>query len=149
MTVLYYGGSSLFAEAPRLDEQWPDTKDARGAAVVLGLRGVPDVPSSAVLKLLRRYARDLRSHGGRLYLAGVEPRLLAVLQRTGLAQELGEDAVLPPTPTCSAPSARRWPARGAGRRTGPRIRRPREPLKRQRPAPPRRGTAGPVVWGRD
>ncbi|RKE05178.1 SulP family inorganic anion transporter [Streptomyces sp. TLI_171] len=97
VTVLLYDGVSLFAETPRIDEQWPDTTGARGAAVVLGLRGVPDVPSSAVLKLLRRYARDLRAHGGRLYLAGVEPRLRAVLHRTGLTAELGEDAVLPPT----------------------------------------------------
>ncbi|WP_328723507.1 SulP family inorganic anion transporter [Streptomyces sp. NBC_00247] len=97
VTVLHYGGTSLFAEAPRIDAQWPDTTRAHGAAVILALRGVPDVPSSAVLKLLRRYARDLRAHGGRLYLAGVEPRLLAVLHRTGLVAELGEDAVLPHT----------------------------------------------------
>lgn len=122
VTVLYYGGSSLFAEAPRLDEQWPDTKDARGAAVVLALRGTPDVPSSAVLKLLRRYARDLRSHGGRLYLAGVEPRLLAVLHRTGLTDELGEDAVLPPTPDLfgaqreAVTRARHW---AQGKSSGP------------------------------
>ncbi|WP_420033266.1 STAS domain-containing protein [Streptomyces sp. cg28] len=68
---------------------------AGGAAVVLALRGVPDVPSSAVLKLLRRYARDLRAHGGRLYLADVESRLRAVLHRTGVTEELGDDAVLP------------------------------------------------------
>ncbi|MFI9326230.1 SulP family inorganic anion transporter [Kitasatospora sp. NPDC052868] len=114
VTVLHYDGVSLFAETPRIDEQWPDTTDARGAAVILGLRGVPDVPSSAVLKLLRRYARDLRAHGGRLYLAGVEPRLQTVLRRTGLTAELGEDAVLPPTSDIfgaqqeAAARARQW-----------------------------------------
>ncbi|MFI1979148.1 SulP family inorganic anion transporter [Streptomyces wedmorensis] len=97
LTVLHYDGISLFAETPRIDEQWPNTTNARGAAVILGLRGVPDVPSSAVLKLLQRYARDLHTHGGRLYLAGVEPRLQTVLRRTGVTAELGEDAVLPPT----------------------------------------------------
>ncbi|MFF7591374.1 SulP family inorganic anion transporter [Kitasatospora purpeofusca] len=114
LTVLHYDGVSLFAETPRIDEQWPDTTDARGAAVVLGLRGVPDVPSSAVLKLLRRYARDLRAQGGRLYLAGVEPRLRTVLRRTGITAELGEDAVLPPTSEIfgaqreAAARARQW-----------------------------------------
>ncbi|MFQ6854872.1 SulP family inorganic anion transporter [Streptomyces sp. 35M1] len=116
LTVLHYGGTSLFAEAPRLDEQWPDTKDAQGSAVILGLRAVPDVPSSAVLKLLQRYARDLRAHGGRLYLAGVEPHLMDVLHRTGLATELGTDAVLPATPDVfgaqreAVARARRWMA---------------------------------------
>ncbi|MFE9139416.1 SulP family inorganic anion transporter [Streptomyces sp. NPDC007355] len=116
VTVLHYGGTSLFAEAPRIDEQWPDTKDARGAAVILGLRSVPDVPSSAVLKLLQRYARDLHAHGGRLYLAGVEPHLMDVLHRTGLTTELGPDAVLPATPDVfgaqreAVTRARRWMA---------------------------------------
>lgn len=98
VTVLYYAGTSLFAEAPRIDEQWPDTSGARGSAVVLAVRGVPEVPSSAVLKMLRRYANDLRAHGGRLYLAGVEPKLAQVLAKTGLTEELGEDAVVEATP---------------------------------------------------
>ncbi|MBO0512075.1 SulP family inorganic anion transporter, partial [Streptomyces beijiangensis] len=98
VTVLYYAGTSLFAEAPRIDEQWPDTKEAAGSAVILAVRGVPEVPSSAVLKMLRRYAIDLRAHGGRLYLAGVEPKLAEVLRKTGVAAELGEDAVVEATP---------------------------------------------------
>ena len=95
VVVLFYDGASLFAEAPRIDAQWPDVSQARGAAVVLSLRTAPDVPSSVVLKLLRRYARDLEQHGGRLYLAGVEPGLAQVLRRTGITAELGEDRVLP------------------------------------------------------
>ncbi|MGW1224306.1 STAS domain-containing protein [Streptomyces sp. NPDC002530] len=93
--VLFYGGASLFAEAPRIDAQWPDVSRARGSAVVLALRTAPEVPSSAVVKLLSRYAQELDAHGGRLYLAGVQPRLLAVLRRTGLAAELGDDRVVP------------------------------------------------------
>lgn len=93
--VLFYGGASLFAEAPRIDAQWPDVSRARGSAVVLTLRTAPEVPSSAVVKLLSRYAEELDAHGGRLYLAGVQPRLLAVLRRTGLTAELGDDRVVP------------------------------------------------------
>ncbi|MGW2589277.1 SulP family inorganic anion transporter [Streptomyces sp. NPDC001515] len=93
--VLFYGRASLFAEAPRIDAQWPDVSRARGSAVVLALRTAPEVPSSAVVKLLSRYAQELDAHGGRLYLAGVQPRLLAVLRRTGLAAELGDDRVVP------------------------------------------------------
>ncbi|WUW23057.1 SulP family inorganic anion transporter [Streptomyces sp. NBC_01463] len=93
--VLFYAGTSLFAEAPRIDAQWPDVSQARGSAVVLALRTTPEVPSSAVVKLLSRYADELDAHGGRLYLAGVQPTLLAVLRRTGLTAELGDDRVVP------------------------------------------------------
>lgn len=95
VAVLFYAGTSLFAEAPRIDAQWPDVSQARGSALVLALRTTPEVPSSAVVKLLSRYAAELDAHGGRLYLAGVQPRLLAVLHRTGLTAELGGDRVVP------------------------------------------------------
>jgi SulP family sulfate permease len=87
VTVLAYDGVSLFAEMPRIDADWPETSGERNV-VVLVLRTVPDVPSSQMLKLLRRHADDLGAHGGRLILAGVEPGLAEVLRSTGSDRHL-------------------------------------------------------------
>nr|WP_268823874.1 SulP family inorganic anion transporter [Yinghuangia soli] len=88
VTVLAYDGVSLFAEMPRIDADWPEASGERNV-VVLVLRMVPDVPSSQMLKLLRRRADDLGAHGGRLILAGVEPGLAEVLRSTGTGRHLG------------------------------------------------------------
>ena len=94
-TVLAYEGGSFFAELPRLESSLPDPARARNAVLILVLRTAPDVPSSAIVKLLRRYAATLHDQGGRLVLAGVHPSLVALFERTGLAEQLGVDAVVP------------------------------------------------------
>ncbi|MEU0402268.1 SulP family inorganic anion transporter [Streptomyces sp. NPDC006197] len=66
-----------------------------GVAVSAGARTVPDVPSSAVFKLLDRYARALADAGGRLVLAGVQPPLVRALEASGLGGRLGEGGVVP------------------------------------------------------
>ncbi|HTW14388.1 MAG TPA: SulP family inorganic anion transporter [Nocardioides sp.] len=57
VTVLHYEGASLFAEVARLEESWPRSTDAHHAVVILHARAMPDVPSSTILKALRRRAR--------------------------------------------------------------------------------------------
>ena len=54
---------------------------------------------SASLVLLREYAAALAAGGGRLYLAGVGPEMREQLERTGMLETLGEDAVLAATET--------------------------------------------------
>jgi SulP family sulfate permease len=95
VTVLQYSGVGLFAEVPRIAEQWPRVTDSHNAVVVLGLRTLPDVPSSKVIKALRGWAHDLESNGGRLILAGVSPETARVLERGGLMDVLGADGVVP------------------------------------------------------
>ena len=94
VTVLDYEGVSLFAELPSLRGDLPDVTSARDAVLVLVVRTAPDIPSSAILKALRRYHDTLREEGGRLVLAGVQPALVDLLRRTGLLEQLGEDAVI-------------------------------------------------------
>ncbi|MET8149623.1 SulP family inorganic anion transporter [Actinoplanes sp. NPDC049668] len=103
VTVLRYEGVSLFAELPRIDEQWPVVGDARRPVLVLSVRGVPDVPSSAMIKLLRRRAAELEGAGGRLMLAGVDPPLMRILRDTGLADTLGDDGVVAADGPVTAP----------------------------------------------
>ncbi len=95
VTVVDYGGGSFFAETSRIDAELPDPSGARDAVLVLVLRVVPEVPSSAMVKAFRRYATRVDEAGGRLVLAGVRPGLAGVLVRTGLTAQLGEGGVVP------------------------------------------------------
>ncbi|HEY5840829.1 MAG TPA: STAS domain-containing protein, partial [Mycobacterium sp.] len=94
VTVLNYQGVGLFAEVPRIDEEWPRVTDSHNAVVVLGMRTLPDVPSSKVLKALRKWAEQLHANGGRLIVVGVSPSTAKVLQEGGLSDVLGEDGVV-------------------------------------------------------
>lgn len=126
VTVLDIYGSLFYAAAPRLRQCLPDVAGARRAVVVLRVRGRGTL-HSATLALLRDYANELAAGNGRLYLAGVSPELRQQLERTGLLQQLGAEAVVPATDelygACEA--ARRhaedWLAgEGAGSATPPR-----------------------------
>ena len=97
VTVLHYSGIGLFAEVPRIDEEWPTVKDSDNAVVVLSLRAMPDVPSSKVIKALRKWASGLQANGGRLIVAGVSPAAAKELQAGGIAEMLGADGMLPET----------------------------------------------------
>ncbi|MEV7111005.1 SulP family inorganic anion transporter [Streptomyces anulatus] len=97
VTVLDYAGSSFFAELPRIETQLPSPGSVHGAALVLVVRALPDVPSSAMLKLLDRYAQRLADRGSHLILCGVQPPLLRLLKRSGIADRFGEDGIVPAT----------------------------------------------------
>ncbi|WP_234783662.1 SulP family inorganic anion transporter [Mycolicibacterium celeriflavum] len=95
VTVLQYSGVGLFAEVPRIDEEWPQVADSHRAVVVLSMRTLPDVPSTKVIKSLRRWAQDLRDNGGRLIIAGATPATKKVLESGGLGNVLGDDGIVP------------------------------------------------------
>ncbi|WP_406059800.1 SulP family inorganic anion transporter [Streptomyces sp. NBC_01077] len=103
VTVLDYAGTSFFAELPRIESRLPRPDTAGPAVLVLVVRTLPDVPSSAVLKLLDRYAASLAAHGGRLVLCGVQPPLVGLLERSGLAARLGDGGIVPARPELFAP----------------------------------------------
>lgn len=94
VTVLQYSGVGLFAEVPRIDEDWPRVEDSDNAVVVLGMHTLPDVPSSKVIKALRRWAEDLTANGGRLIIAGVSPATAKVFEHAGLVGLLGSDGMV-------------------------------------------------------
>lgn len=103
ITVLDYAGSSFFAELPRIEGQLPSAEGADGSVLILVVRALPDVPSSAVLKLLDRYAAKLSEQGGRLVLVGVQPSLARLLEKSGLAARLGDGGIVPAEPELFAP----------------------------------------------
>lgn len=98
VTVLHYAGVGLFAEVPRIDEEWPTVADSRNAVVVLSMGALPDVPSSKVINALTKWATDLQRNGGRLIIAGVSPKVEAVLNRGGIGDLVGEDGIVGATP---------------------------------------------------
>ncbi|KLN35602.1 transporter [Cellulosimicrobium funkei] len=114
VTVLDFSGTSFFAALPRIEGQFPDGSGAERAVLVLVLRTLPDIPSSAVMELLHRTARRLAAQGNRLVLVGVTPAMRQLLERTGTVAELGEDAVVDATPEVmgglddAVASAERW-----------------------------------------
>ncbi|GHJ97768.1 hypothetical protein SNE510_72870 [Streptomyces sp. NE5-10] len=114
VTVLDYAGSSFFAEPPRIEARFPRPDGARGAVLVPVVRALPDVPSSAMIKLLDRYGRHLGDQDGRLVLCGVRPSLAHLLQSSG--------APGPPTASVAAASSPPPPNSSAGRRKRGRLR---------------------------
>ena len=95
VTVLQYSGVGLFAEVPRIDEEWPRVSGSSNAVVVLGIRTLPDVPSSKVIKSLRRWATELGDRGGRLIIAGASPATIKVLREGGVMDLLGDEGIVP------------------------------------------------------
>lgn len=122
VTVLDYAGTSFFAELPQIESELPSVDEARDAVLVLVVRTLPDVPSSAVVKLLDRYARSLDKAGGRLILAGAQPALVRVLKSTGLSERLG---IVPSAPELLGPlttaeaQGREWIAARRGQGSAP------------------------------
>jgi sulfate permease, SulP family len=115
---LYYEGGSFFAEVPHLKQLLPDTTDARRSVVLLGLRGTT-AASSTFLKWLEKYTQQLRDNGNLLMLFGVEPKLMTVLERSGLVTVIGNENIFPVQPAVFGPleaaeaAAMTWMARNA------------------------------------
>lgn len=94
--VLQYIGTSFFAELNKINESWPGVTD--GVTVVLSVRGVPDVPSSTLMKVLIDRAGALRAVGGRLILVGADERLIALLRASGVESAVGAENIVPGRP---------------------------------------------------
>jgi sulfate permease, SulP family len=117
----------FFAAAPKIRESLPAVGEAHCPVVVLRLRGRGQL-HSATIALLRDYAAECAARGGRLYLAGVGPEMEEQLQRTGVLELLGPDAVVAATDELYGACAtaqqrgRTWLAAQAdGRTPGPRA----------------------------
>jgi sulfate permease, SulP family len=96
VTVLDIYGSLFFAATPKIRASLPAAGGAHCAVVVLRLRGRGAL-HSATIALIRDYAVECASGGGRLYLAGVGDEMQEQLRRTGLLDLLGHDAVVAAT----------------------------------------------------
>lgn len=88
-SVLYLSGPLFFAAARRLMEQ-VEASDGPEATLILSMRGVPLIDATGV-EVLRELWHRQRQGGGTLLLASLQPRVEALLRRTGFLEELGSE----------------------------------------------------------
>ncbi|WP_082571157.1 SulP family inorganic anion transporter [Agromyces sp. Root1464] len=98
IVVLVPYGSLFFAAAPIFAAQLPEVPDrCERAAVVLRLRGTDEL-GATFIRVVTRYAEQLRAAGGTLVLVGLSPRVMNQLETTGAIDTIGRDRVFPATP---------------------------------------------------
>jgi MFS superfamily sulfate permease-like transporter len=94
LLLLRLEGRLFFANAEHVGERLKLLiEEAQPQVVALHLRGVPDLEYTA-LKMLIGGEKRGREHGVRLWLVGMNPHVLNVVQRSQLGQALGPDAML-------------------------------------------------------
>ena len=96
VNMFVINGLDFFAEVPALESGLPPTTGITGTPIVLVLRNLRTISSTA-LRWLERYAATLKKDGNQLFLADVEPEALAVLQRSGIADIIGAENIIPST----------------------------------------------------
>jgi SulP family sulfate permease len=97
VTVLLPRGSMFFAGARSLEDVLPDAAGASKPIVILLLRGRKDL-GSTFIRVITRYANEVRDQGGRLMLVGLDDHVLRQLRRTGALAIVGAQNVFPSTP---------------------------------------------------
>jgi high affinity sulfate transporter 1 len=91
LLLLQPEGRLFFLNAERVAERVRALVDAaQPRVVVFYMRAVFDIEYS-VLKLLMEAERKMRQSGGQLWLVGLNPGVLTIIQRSPLAQRLGRD----------------------------------------------------------
>ncbi len=106
VVVLDVFGDMAVAGAETLETRLPAVKQAVRPVVILRLHAQESVGSSFIT-VLERYAQQLSSHGGKLMLAGVHPKVKGQLDRTGTTRDLlGESNVFEAVPGTLGASTR-------------------------------------------
>jgi sulfate permease, SulP family len=88
VTLIDVYGSLHYAGARTLQHNLPDPSGTEGPAVVLRMRG-RSILGATFFTVLASYAKQLDAVGGRLYVAGLDPKLIAQAQRTGTITDDG------------------------------------------------------------
>jgi SulP family sulfate permease len=94
VNVFLVQGLDFFAEVPTLEDQIPGTRGVTNAVVVLILRDMRKITSTAI-RWIERYAKELSASDSLLILADVNPAVVDVLKESGVMDILGEQNVIP------------------------------------------------------
>lgn len=92
VTILMPVGDLFFAGAGYLQEQLPAAEDVKKAVVILRLRHWKEV-GSTFLRVVDRYAQELKKSDSKLVLVGISVRIYQQLKNTGILKKLGEENV--------------------------------------------------------
>jgi SulP family sulfate permease len=109
ITAVTFEGFEFYAEVPVVAEMMPPVRDVTGAVIILRLRGTEMVHSTAV-KWLEKLVEDLEVGNNQVMLAGVEPHLMEVFEKTGFTELVGEDNVFVAEPGIGASMDAAWDA---------------------------------------
>lgn len=90
--AVYYVSGPLFFAAGRSMLERIEGQDPPSATVILSIRGVPLIDATGI-EVLRELIDRQRRGRGRVLVCSVQPRVESVLRRSGVWDELGEDAV--------------------------------------------------------
>ena len=96
VTVLLVQGLDFFAEVPALEDEMPSPRGVANAVVILIIRDVTNVSSTAI-RWLERYAQQMQANGGLLILADVDPTVEKELRASGALDVIGEENLFPAT----------------------------------------------------
>jgi SulP family sulfate permease len=115
-TVLALDGNVYFASVYSLDDLWPATEGTTNAVIILHLRD-RTLYSLTGVEWGEKSVTEMQARGIRLMLSGVDEETMALMERVGLVELLGRDAVFPSTPrlgestTRALAAAEAWIAR--------------------------------------
>jgi MFS superfamily sulfate permease-like transporter len=89
LLILRTEGRVYFANAQRIgDKMWPMVREVKPKVVLIDCSAIPDIEYTA-LKMLADGEEKLREEGVSLWLAGLNPEALRVIQRSPLGEVLG------------------------------------------------------------
>jgi len=88
--VAYVTGPLFFAAVGFFNQAFAREQDTQ--VLVLSMRGVPLMDTSGLQALTALHQRQ-RARGGRLMLAGLQPQVRGMVQRSGLLDRLGPDSI--------------------------------------------------------
>jgi SulP family sulfate permease len=94
VTVLDIQGNLFYAGARTLGRLLPPAAGVERPVVVPRIHGQQEL-GSTFFKVIGAYTQRLTDSGGRLILAGVEPAVLARLERTGMIATIGPENIFP------------------------------------------------------
>lgn len=88
--VAFVSGPLFFASTDLFNEAFISLTDTH--VLILSVRGMPLI-DTAGLEVLERLQHKIRENGGYLMLAGVQGAVKAMLERSGLIEEIGRDKI--------------------------------------------------------
>ena len=106
-TVVAYRGANFFAEVPAIMAQMPSQTGVTNAVIIWRLRSVEEVHST-FLKQLLLFAQEAHASGNRFMLEGVQPDVMAALEKTGILDQIGRENVFPAQPGLGAALDAAW-----------------------------------------
>ena len=93
ITILQASGNLFYAAIDRLEEKLPSARETQRPVVILRMRQHDEI-GSTFIELIERYEAQLKAAGGKLILAGVNPKVMNQLKATETSQDiLGDEDV--------------------------------------------------------